>query len=114
MTLYTYVPLRTALVDLMVDQVLRSRDLPAEGPWQDRIRRYAESTVVMYRTHPWLSQVPVVRPPLGPGTFRERADGYGGGTEAQAAAAFACGLRLLLDGIAQSCETTGLRSSPMP
>jgi AcrR family transcriptional regulator len=194
MSLYTYVPSRTELVDLMVDQVLTGRELPGEPDWRARILRYAQGTLAMYRTHPWLSQVPAVRPPLGPGTFQERefvlaavessglplervnraavalgmfvtsaarqegenallhrasgmsndawwqersrfwaqwfdvgehptmtriwhADGYGGGTGEQAAAAFGYGLHLLLDGIekdAQSSETTGLRSSPMP
>ncbi|UQU66173.1 TetR/AcrR family transcriptional regulator [Couchioplanes caeruleus] len=183
MTLYTYVPSRTELLELMVDHVLVSRDLPGPGDagpadWQDRIHLYAQRTLDMYRAHPWLSRISTVRPPLGPGTFRERefvlsavagtglpigrvneaalavtmlvtsaarqegenvllrrasgqsndswwaersgfweswfdedqhptmtrvwhADGFGGGTEAQAAAAFTYGLRLLLDGIAR-------------
>jgi hypothetical protein len=43
------------------------------------------------------------------------AGGYDRGPDQQAADAFAYGLGLLLDGIeAQSSETTGLRSSPMP
>jgi hypothetical protein len=43
--------------------------------------------------------------------------GFDRGTVEQARDAFAFGLRALLDGIeaaAQSSETTGLRSSPMP
>ncbi|MEV4638624.1 TetR/AcrR family transcriptional regulator C-terminal domain-containing protein [Actinoplanes sp. NPDC049548] len=186
MTLYTYVPSRADLVDLMVDAVLGSRNLP--GPhdpqppdWRDRIHLYADRTRAMYRAHPWLSQVSTIRPPLGPGMFREReyvlsameqaglplgrvneaalaigmfvtaaarqegenvllhratgqsndawwqernrfwedwfdveqhpvmtrvweAGGFGGGTEEQAEAAFAYGLRLMLAGIAGSVE----------
>ncbi|MEV8505524.1 TetR/AcrR family transcriptional regulator C-terminal domain-containing protein [Actinoplanes sp. NPDC051475] len=182
MELVTYVPSRAELVDLMVDAVLGSRDLP--GPddprpadWRDQIHLYADRTRAMYRAHPWLSRVSTIRPPLGPGMFREReyvlsamehagvplervneaavavgmfvtaaarqegenvllrrasgqtndawwqersrfwddwfdvrqhpamtrvweAGGLGGGTEEQAEAAYAYGLRLMLDGIA--------------
>ena len=182
MTLYTYVPSRTELVELMIDQVLGSRELPGPADprppaWRDQVHLYADRTMAMYRDHPWLSRVSTVRPPLGPGLFREQeyilsavensglpltrvneaagaitmfvtsaarlegesvllrratgqsndawwlerssfwedwfdveqhpamtrvwnAGGFGGGgTEEQAAAAFACGLRLLLDGV---------------
>ncbi len=76
MTLYTYVPSRAELVDLMIDEVLEGRNLPGDAAsrkdWRRLLLRYADSTLTMYREHPWLSQVPSVRPPLGPGTFRER------------------------------------------
>ena len=76
MTLYTYVPSRADLVELMVDEVLGSRRLPGpadERPahWRDQIQLYADRTIAMYRDHPWLCQVSRVRPPLGPGTLRE-------------------------------------------
>jgi len=76
MTLYTYVPSRAELVELMVDEVLGSRRLPGpddERPahWRDQIQLYADRTIAMYREHPWLCQVSRVRPPLGPGTLRE-------------------------------------------
>jgi AcrR family transcriptional regulator len=76
MTLYTYVPSRAELVELMVDEVLAARRLPGpdeERPahWRDQIQLYADRTVAMYRDHPWLCQVSRVRPPLGPGMLRE-------------------------------------------
>ncbi len=76
MTLYTYVPSRAELVELMVDQVLAGRRLPGPdderpAPWRDQVRLYADRTIAMYRDHPWLCQVSRVRPPLGPGTLRE-------------------------------------------
>ncbi|MBB4760291.1 AcrR family transcriptional regulator [Actinoplanes digitatis] len=76
MTLYTYVPSRTELVELMVDDVLAGRRLPGPGderpgPWRDQIHLYADRTIAMYRAHPWLSEVSRVRPPLGPGMLRE-------------------------------------------
>ncbi len=76
MTLYTYVPARDDLVELMVDEVLAGRRLPGPGEerpahWRDQIQLYADRTVAMYREHPWLCQVSRVRPPLGPGTLGE-------------------------------------------
>jgi len=76
MTLYTYVPSRAELVELMVDEVLVGRALPGPGQerpetWQEQILLYADSTLAMYRAHSWLSQVSRVRPPLGPGMLRE-------------------------------------------
>jgi AcrR family transcriptional regulator len=76
MTLYTYVPSRAELVELMVDEVLAARRLP--GPdeqrpahWREQIQLYADRTLAMYRDHPWLCQVSRIRPPLGPGMLRE-------------------------------------------
>ncbi|AGZ45599.1 TetR/AcrR family transcriptional regulator [Actinoplanes friuliensis] len=76
MTLYTYVPSRAYLVELMVDEVLAGRRLPGPGDarpsgWREQIQLYADRTITMYREHPWLTEVSRVRPPLGPGMLRE-------------------------------------------
>ncbi|MEU8634545.1 TetR/AcrR family transcriptional regulator [Amycolatopsis sp. NPDC048633] len=72
MTLYTYVPGKAELVDLMVDDVLVERRLPGPGEprpadWREQVALYAERTRAAYRSHPWLCEVSRVRPPLGPG-----------------------------------------------
>lgn len=72
MTLYTYVPGKNELVDLMVDTVLRERDLPGPGEprpadWRAQVRIYADRTRESYRRHPWLRETSRVRPALGPG-----------------------------------------------
>jgi AcrR family transcriptional regulator len=77
MTLYTYVPSRAELVDLMVDDVLAARSLPGPGEprpadWRDQVLLYAERTRAAYVAHPWLAQVSTVRPPIGPGHLAER------------------------------------------
>jgi AcrR family transcriptional regulator len=74
MTLYTYVPSRDDLVELMVDEVLGERALGAEPPaaFRARVRLYADRTFAMYRAHPWLARVSQIRPPLGPGMLAER------------------------------------------
>jgi len=77
MTLYTYVPSKADLVDLMVDEVLTERALPGPSeprpePWREQVALYAERTRAMYRRHPWLRHVSTVRPPIGPGMLAER------------------------------------------
>jgi len=77
MTLYSYVPSRDDLVDLMIDEVLLSRDLPGPGDprpahWRDQVLLYADRTRAMYAAHPWLAQVSQIRPPIGPGMLAER------------------------------------------
>jgi AcrR family transcriptional regulator len=77
MTLYTYVPSKEELLDLMVDQVLAERELPAPGEprpqdWREQIEVYSEQTRAMFRRHLWLSQVSTIRPPVGPGMLAAR------------------------------------------
>lgn len=57
MTLYTYVPSKEELLDLMVDQVLAERDLPGAGAprpddWREQIEVYSEQTRAMFQRHP--------------------------------------------------------------
>jgi AcrR family transcriptional regulator len=67
MTLYTYVPNRTDLVVLMVDQVLGRRTLP---PHPDDLRARLEAVARVQhedcREHPWLLEVSGIRAWLGP------------------------------------------------
>ncbi|WP_433791850.1 TetR/AcrR family transcriptional regulator [Actinoplanes sp. CA-252034] len=73
MTLYTYVPSRADLVALMVDDALLARRLTAgDESWRERVTQFAARTREMFLAHPWLTEVSLVRPPLGPGTMAER------------------------------------------
>lgn len=77
MTLYTYVVSKTELIELMIDEVLLDRALPGPGDptppdWRDRVLLYAERTRAMYRTHPWMCRVSMIRPPIGPGVLADR------------------------------------------
>jgi len=69
MTLYTYVPGRAELVDLMLDAAYA--DLPLTDtrsrPWRERLRVVADENRAMYLAHPWAAAVSTLRPPLGPG-----------------------------------------------
>ncbi|MEU4532840.1 TetR/AcrR family transcriptional regulator [Micromonospora ureilytica] len=77
MTLYTYVPSKAELLDLMVDAIMAERDLPLAGDpapegWRARVDLYVDRTRAMLRRHPWAPQVSMTRPPLGPGTMAAR------------------------------------------
>jgi AcrR family transcriptional regulator len=71
MSLYTYVPGKNELVDLMYDRVMAS--LPtsydmAPG-WRQAIEAWAADTWGCYLRHPWVLVVSQARPVLGPGGF---------------------------------------------
>ncbi|MFD9890505.1 TetR/AcrR family transcriptional regulator [Amycolatopsis sp. NPDC059027] len=70
MSLYTYVPSRAELVDLMLDHV--HAELAAVEPgtgWRAALTAIAEDSWRMYHRHPWMLQVVTGRPTLGPHTF---------------------------------------------
>ncbi len=72
MTLYTYVPGKAELLDLMVDAVLAERDLPGPGDprpeaWRAQVTLYADRTMAVFLRHPWLRGISMIRPVLGPG-----------------------------------------------
>ncbi|GAA4058839.1 TetR/AcrR family transcriptional regulator [Nonomuraea soli] len=68
MSLYTYVPGKPELLDVMLDTVYGETDRPADvtGGWRDRLRHIARENWALYLRHPWLLQVASNRPVLGP------------------------------------------------
>ena len=68
MSLYTYVPSKAELLDLMVDAVQEEieRPDPPAGDWRERMRWFARQDWHLHRRHPWLLQVAASRPVLGP------------------------------------------------
>lgn len=70
MTLYTYVPGKAELVELLVDHAFLTmdrRDLGAAG-WRERVTAVMDGNRALYRAHPWVGAVDPGRPVLGPGT----------------------------------------------
>jgi AcrR family transcriptional regulator len=63
MTLYTYVPGKAELLDLMLDALWHA--MPREP--QPTIRSVADANRALYAAHPWAARVTTSRPPLGPG-----------------------------------------------
>lgn len=76
MSLYTHVPGKPALVELMIDTVTGEAyadlDEPARQPdWRAALRVIAHRNWQLYARHPWLLQVPQGRPVLGPNISRK-------------------------------------------
>ena len=69
MTLYTYVPGREELADLVVDAAYAAmtRADTTGRPWRERLTAVAEENRALHRRHPWTARVDPSRPVLGPG-----------------------------------------------
>lgn len=72
MSVYTYVPGRAELVELMLDrvaaQVYDDRPLPCDqGGWRAGMEYVSRANWEHLQRHPWASDVPPGRPILGPG-----------------------------------------------
>lgn len=71
MALYTYVPGKGELVDLMHDRALA--ELPTaydlDAGWRAAATRWAEDGWDFYLRHPWVLQVSQARPVLGPNEY---------------------------------------------
>jgi AcrR family transcriptional regulator len=69
MTLYTYVPGKAELLDLMLDAAYArmTRADTAGQPWRRRLAAVAGENRDLFEAHSWAAGVSTVRPPLGPG-----------------------------------------------
>lgn len=70
MSLYTYVPGKAELVDVMFDTALGELgDLDAPT-WRERLELIARANLALFRRHPWMLAVTAnSRPPLGPNSI---------------------------------------------
>lgn len=68
MSLYTYVPGKAELLDVMLDTVLGevARASSAASDWRARLERYAHEDWTLYQRHPWVLEVSGARALLGP------------------------------------------------
>jgi AcrR family transcriptional regulator len=71
MSLYTYVPSKAELVDVMFDRAIGSMAYPeVDGDWRAKVSAFAWSSWDLFLRHPWLLQVMAMsRPPLGPNSI---------------------------------------------
>jgi AcrR family transcriptional regulator len=69
MSMYTYVPGKAELIDLMLDTVYAQMPRPEHGdtPWRERAVTVADANRALFDRHPWVASVTTTRPPLGPG-----------------------------------------------
>jgi AcrR family transcriptional regulator len=68
MSVYTYVPSKAELIDVMLDMVYGEIERPGrvEGGWRARLEQVARQNRDLYLRHPWMLQVATGRPVLGP------------------------------------------------
>ncbi len=72
MTLYTHVPGKGELVDLMYDAVLGEvYPTPPAGDWRARLTTVARENWDLFVRHPWAANVGTGRPVLGPNLMRK-------------------------------------------
>jgi AcrR family transcriptional regulator len=77
MSLYTYVPGKTELVDLMIDRAFGELTLPEPRmPWRAGLERHAREHFALYRRHAWLLQTNPLRAPLAPRVLDAQEAGY--------------------------------------
>lgn len=71
MTLYTYVPGKAELLDLMLDAAYARmpRTRTTGRPWRERLTTIAEENRALFEAHPWATTVSTLRPTLGPGAI---------------------------------------------
>lgn len=72
MSVYTYVPGKAELLDLMVDTLYLAMPRPPwrRSGWRTRLTRVADANRALLLAHPWLTEVAALsRPPLGPGVM---------------------------------------------
>ncbi|MFB4295484.1 TetR/AcrR family transcriptional regulator [Actinomadura sp. NTSP31] len=71
MSIYTYVPGKAELIDVMLDRAFAELT-PADGVpggWRAKLEHIARDNWDLYHRHPWLLHVAAVRPPMGPAVF---------------------------------------------
>lgn len=66
MSLYTYIPGKAELLDVMLDTVYNETTEPTQDTWRARLEHIARENLALYERHPWLTQVATSRPVLGP------------------------------------------------
>lgn len=66
MSLYTYVPGKGELIDVMVDTVQAATGREPAQTWREHLAYVARENLALYRRHPWLLQVAPSRTVLGP------------------------------------------------
>lgn len=84
MSLYRYVPGKDELIDVMFDTVIGESAQPegVPGDWRAQLEWRAREDWALYHRHPWILQVSVSRPPLGPNVLMSFESTLGAAWEA--------------------------------
>lgn len=73
MALYRYVPTKDVLLELVLEAAYAKLpdDLPLRAAWPEQLRLVATDAWNLYLAHPWMLQISVQRPSLGPHAIRK-------------------------------------------
>lgn len=73
MALYRYVPTKEVLLELVLEAAYAELPdgLPAHAPWPEQLRTVATDAWKLYLAHPWMLQISLQRPSLGPHAIRK-------------------------------------------
>ncbi|MEU5884520.1 TetR/AcrR family transcriptional regulator [Spirillospora sp. NPDC047279] len=76
MSIYTYVPGKAELIDVMLDRVYGELEPGADVPggWRARLTHIARQNWELCHRHPWMLRVSTGRPPLGPNSCAKYED----------------------------------------
>ncbi|MEU0450453.1 TetR/AcrR family transcriptional regulator [Streptomyces tendae] len=122
MALYRHVPGKSQLIDVMMDTAASPPpDLSAAQGWRARIELWVQALWARYQQHPWMLQVQISGPPLGPNqlswleaSLSALADTGLTNDEMLATCLFlngaVTGLARLSTDVAQAAENTGVRA----
>ncbi|MEU5878950.1 TetR/AcrR family transcriptional regulator [Spirillospora sp. NPDC047279] len=73
MSIYTYVPSKAELIDVMVDRASGELAPPPDVPpggvrdaWRSGLEHIARQNWALFHRHPWLLEISTGRPPMGP------------------------------------------------
>src|SRR5262245_54493212 len=66
MSLYSYVPSKAELLDLMLDTATGETARPPIDDWRSGLAGIARENWTLYHRHPWMLHIAAYRPPLGP------------------------------------------------
>lgn len=71
MTPYSYVPGKDELLELMLDTIHLHMDTAehVDDGWRAHAAAVADDNMALHRSHPWMLDIEILRPPLGPGTL---------------------------------------------
>ncbi|GAB16637.1 putative TetR family transcriptional regulator [Gordonia effusa NBRC 100432] len=71
MSLYRYVEAKEDIYEIMLDVAYGrpAADLTAHGSWRERLAAWAHAIAAQLRKRPWLTAIPMRRPPAGPNTL---------------------------------------------
>ncbi len=77
MSLYTYVPSKAELLDVMLDCAYGERHAgaPVGKGWRSKAERFARNSMALYVRHPWMLQIATHRPALGPNAIAMYEEG---------------------------------------